>query len=178
MDGDQLAVEPTGPIQAQVAKPPLHLVLAVTKRNALDRSVRMATELGATQIHLFLADRSVAKASNADRLTRLVEAAMQQCGRADRPLVEAPVDLGTALSRAPCLPIFAARPEAEPSDIEAVHGARLVIGPEGGLSCREVATLETLGATPISLGEWTLRADTAVAAGLALLSAKITKSKK
>ena len=45
----------------------------------------------------------------------------------------------------------------------------LVVGPEGGLSPSELATLETLHAVPVTLGRLVLRTETAALAALAVL---------
>jgi 16S rRNA (uracil1498-N3)-methyltransferase len=48
-------------------------------------------------------------------------------------------------------------------------GARLLVGPEGGLTDDEAAAAIAAGLRPISLGPWTLRTETAVIAGLSRL---------
>ena len=48
----------------------------------------------------------------------------------------------------------------------------LVVGPEGGISDREITTLTTAGAIAVRLGDTVLRSSTAGAAALAVLSVR------
>jgi 16S rRNA (uracil1498-N3)-methyltransferase len=147
----------------------LHLVLAIPKGPALDHAVRMAVELGVTDLHPAIAQRSVVRAANVDRWRRIAAAAAAQSGRSDLPVVHAPEPLQVAA-------------HAVPPDVDrrvAVPGARtlapaagaaaLLVGPEGGLAAEEIAKLVAVGWIPAGLGPTVLRVDTAVAAGLASL---------
>lgn len=154
-----------GPPRAQEPSAPLHLVLALPKGPAMDLAVRMATELGATDIHPVLAARSVATGDRVDRWERVAEAAARQCHRADIPRIHAVVPLARsfdmggverriALPGAPALPV--------------TDGPVAVwVGPEGGWTSAEIDQALAAGCAPTGLGRWVLRADTAVAAALA-----------
>jgi 16S rRNA (uracil1498-N3)-methyltransferase len=163
--GPQL--QPSGPVRDTPAPAPFHLFVALTKGPAMDLQVRMATELGVTAIHPVLAGRSVATGERIDRWLRIADAAARQCGRADTPEVRPILPFLEALQGQPDLPRRIAAPGASP--VPAPKGGAVVwVGPEGGWTRAELDAALTAGCAPIGLGPHVLRADTAVAAALAL----------
>jgi 16S rRNA (uracil1498-N3)-methyltransferase len=149
---------------------PLHLVWCLPKGPAQDTALRMAVETGVTHLHPALSRRTVARGDHPDRWERVMVAAARQCGRADVPLLHplAPLDRAAAavpegVDRRVALP-------GEPPMARATGPAALVVGPEGGLDEREVEDLLAAGWVPGGLSSWVLRADTAVAVGLAALA--------
>ncbi len=152
---------------APAAPRPLWLLLARLKGPAFDTALRMATELGATDLRVVDADHAVPRGERADRWERVLAAAAQQCGRPGPPRLHPPTRLDAALGALPpgvqpavCVP--GAPPEGAPAGPVAV-----CVGPEGGWSARELQAAGAAGAIPVGLGRWVLRADTAVAAALA-----------
>lgn len=144
------------------------LVAGLARKPAVERVLRMGTELGVTEFRLFVARRSVAKGLHEDRWTRIVASATQQCGRTEAPSVVGYTGLGPALEGLPPLPRWVLSPGADdwrPTDAEAV----LLTGPEGGLTAEELELAAAAGFTPAGLGPWILRADTAVVAALSRL---------
>jgi 16S rRNA (uracil1498-N3)-methyltransferase len=151
------------------ARPALHLVLSIPKGPAADHAVRMAVELGVTELHPAIAARSVVRTANVERWRRVAAAAAAQSGRSDLPVVHAPEHLAMAAARVPSdLDRRVAVPGADALP-PATGGAALLVGPEGGLSSEEVTALVAGGWRPFGLGPTVLRVDTAVAAGLASL---------
>lgn len=159
--------------EALVARPEREsaLLLALLKPKALDVAVRMATETGVTAITVWRAARSVQRPPRVDRWERIAQAAAQQCGRADLPALRAADGLDGALDAAQsaghrllvALP-GAARPDRQQGRMAAI------VGPEGGLTEQEVDVCLQAGATPLGLGAWTLRADTAAALAAAFVA--------
>ena len=116
---------------------PLVLVAGLPRKPAWDHSLRMATELGVTEIRAFPAQRSVVRSGNAERWARVVEAAARQCGRSDVPRLVSCTDLTQALEDLPeqrlvCVP---GEPNREPRDT----GTAVLVGPEGGLTDLELS---------------------------------------
>ena len=145
------------------------LLVALVKHEAFDLILRMATELGATQIVPWLASRSVARGDRQDRWSRILEAATAQSGRADLPELWAPTDLAAALA---LLPDGLARRVYTPQGprLPAPAGsAALLLGPEGGLTDAELSAALESGFEAEGLGERVLRADTAAAVALGRL---------
>ena len=165
---------------AVVAHAELALVYGLAKGDKVDAVVRDATELGATRIIIARSSRSVAKAdgekanAKVDRWRRIAEQAARQSGRADTPRIEGVLDWHAALEAAGdlgaryCLWENATAPLA-PLLLAALasrHSIAFAIGPEGGLSEREVEEALALGYATVSLGPFILRTETAPAAVL------------
>ena len=154
---------------SRVARREVCVVQAIGKGTKLDAVVRDATELGATRIVPAVADRSVKRRTDLERLRRVALEAARQCGRGDVPVVEAPVRLAPALGDLEG-GVVVLHPEASES-LGAVLGdlrgsVAIVIGPEGGFSDEELADAVERGARLARLGAFVLRTETACAAAL------------
>lgn len=146
----------------------LHLLLGLLKGPAMDAAVRMATEAGATHIHPLLLQRSVARGDRRERWLRIATSAATQCGRADVPEVFTPLPLREALDSLPSeVDARVALPGAD--RLPGSSGpAAVLVGPEGGLSPKEVQQALDAGLRPMGLGDWVLRAETAAAVATAI----------
>lgn len=161
--------------------PPITLAQGLAKGDKLDLVVQKGTELGAARIVPLRLARSIVRLEGAKavertrRWQRIADEAARQSGRADVPVVEEPTDLAAFLDGA------RARGERIAVLWEEERGLRLgafvashldvplalVIGPEGGLTEGEVATIRAAGGVAVGLGPRILRTETA---GLAALS--------
>jgi 16S rRNA (uracil1498-N3)-methyltransferase len=158
----------------------LWLLAALAKGEKMDLVVQKATELGATQLVPFAAERSVVRLdpekgeARAERWRRIAAEAARQCGRADVPVVRAPVPLAEALAAVPADHarfVFHQGGEPLPTGPRP-PGVAAVVGPEGGLAEAEVERCEAAGARRVSLGPRVLRAETAAVVATALLQAR------
>ena len=131
-------------------------------------------------IHPVSTERTVASRVNEERLRLIAREAAEQCGRLDVPAIGPIRPLGVLLDawrggtiavgieRAPAGTRRLGRGDGEPAP-----PAALLVGPEGGFSPAELDVLRAWPfIQPVSLGALVLRAETAVAAGLALLGAE------
>jgi 16S rRNA (uracil1498-N3)-methyltransferase len=159
----------------------LWLLAALAKGEKMDFVVQKATELGATGVRAFAAERSVVRLdagrgqARSGRWARIAAEAARQCGRADVPEVCFSPSLSVALAELPAgLALFTFDPGGEPLPAlpGAPAGVAAVVGPEGGLTLDEVAACEARGARRVSLGPRILRAETAALAAVALLQAR------
>lgn len=158
------------------------LAQALAKGDKLELVIQKATELGATRILPFAAARSVVRLDEergqgkAERWRRIAQEAARQCGRADVPVVDAPLRLPELLA------VLGEEPERSGLLLDPAEGAlrlgqaargaarlALVIGPEGGLAPDEISRLRGAGLTPVSLGPLVLRTETAGLAALSVL---------
>jgi 16S rRNA (uracil1498-N3)-methyltransferase len=156
---------------------PLVLAIALADLPRLDLVVEKATELGATAIWAFVAERSQTRdvsASRRDRWRRIGRAACEQCGRTVPPEIDAPLSLQALGDRIEATPgavlLDPAGPRWDGSPPADERGRIVVVGPEGGLTGTERADLCARGAAPLSLGPRILRFETAAIAALAWAS--------
>lgn len=147
--------------------PEIHVLLGLPRKPAVERVLRMATELGMGHFWPFVAQRSIAKGTHPERWAKLTEQAARQSGRSDLPEIHAVASLGEQLER---LPEHLARVVLSPG---AEQGAdptapiALLVGPEGGLTPAELELAQAHGFQARPLGATILRSDTAVIAAIA-----------
>ena len=153
------------------------LALALLKGDKLEFVIQKAVELGVHSLGIFCAQHSVVRVDNATmdkkkaRYRAIAAAAAEQGGRVRIPEVLYGMKLQELLEKFPAdTRIIALHEQQNTRSLRTVLGGNsdqpcvLVVGPEGGLSERELeqARLITAG-----LGPRVLRADTAAIAGLA-----------
>ncbi len=146
------------------------LVQAIPRINRLDIIVEKGTELGMTKLQLFPAERSERKSLTAhqiERLKGLTIAAMKQCGRLWLPEIEILEPISKWKTKGGLFGSLS--PEAPKlKDIKAP--SLIVIGPESGLTEKEISQLEQLDYAGITLHKHILRTDTAAIAALAIIT--------
>jgi len=164
-------------VERLLAPPPpgRTVLLGIPKPALLEEAVTLGAEGGATRFVLVRARYSPPGEPRPDRLERVLRAAVTQCGRPDLPRVDGPTSLAAALQD-PTLSSggrWLAAPGASTSLAGPVSDAdptaTVAIGPEGGWSPEEVATLLDAGFAPLGLGPFVLRTPSAVGAALARL---------
>ena len=156
--------------------PPLTVACAVTKGERPEVVVRQASELGVDTVLPVLTARSVVRwdaarrAAATERLGRVAREAAQQCRRARLLTIEPFAPLASLVGRRGLVVAdrrghaAAALPDPGPA------GWTVVVGPEGGLTAEELATL---GDPPrLAVGPHVLRAETAAAAVAAALAGR------
>jgi 16S rRNA (uracil1498-N3)-methyltransferase len=171
--------------QEPLPSPRVVLVQALAKGDRGELAVELATEIGVDEIVPWAAERCVVRWEGArgdkarERWRSTVREAAKQSRRARLPVVAPLVSTDELVRRAAARPTLvlheqAATPLASvplPADGELL----LVVGPEGGLSDRELAQLVTAGGVPVRLGPSVLRTSTAGAAAIAVVSARTAR---
>ena len=161
----------------------LHYLFSPLKRARLDYMVQKAVEMGVSRLHPVMMRHTQAERVNLDRMRANAIEAAEQCGILTIPEIAAPLEFAAAIAaigpschlvfcdeEAPCVdPVAALR-----TDLGEAHGngaaLAVLIGPEGGFSEEERATLLRRPQTSrIALGPRILRADTAAVAALAVV---------
>jgi 16S rRNA (uracil1498-N3)-methyltransferase len=166
---------------APVATPMLELWLGIPDSTACLEAITSAAELGCTAIVLVRTAHGTAPVPGAARIERVIRAAMRQCGRPTPPEIRGPVDLAALLdAHEHGCGVFAwerlqgdGGPTQDDLAIALRLPPRLLVGPEGGLTDDEASRCRARGMLPLGLGPWTLRTETAVAAGLGHLRARL-----
>ncbi len=151
------------------------LVQCLPKSGKLDDIVRMTTELGVAEIALAVSEYCVAKATREEqkieRLERVAIEAARQAEQAYVPILHAARPLAEVLARAPAEAYRAAFVERSATPLPDAFSSRevwLVVGPEGGLSSGDRASLTQANFKPSALGRSILRTETAAVVGVAL----------
>ncbi len=178
-------------VRTQQSAPDLWLLFAPLKKARTDFIVEKATELGASEIHPVLTERTDADTVRSERLQRIAIEAAEQTERLDVPAIREATKLEQVLAAwdETRLLIYAdeagddgAKPwggEAgrAPPIADMLKGltngrAAILVGPEGGFSPAERKRLRSLAyVRPVGLGSRILRAETAAVAALALYQA-------
>jgi 16S rRNA (uracil1498-N3)-methyltransferase len=154
---------------------PLELWLALTDPDAVTTAIASACELGVTRIELVRSAYSHHAEPSPTRIERVVRAAMRQCGLPRPPTVAPARSLAACVASSDPGGVIAwERLRGGPQPLPADVRPRLVVGPAGGLRDDEAEACIRHGMTPLSLGPWTLRTETATVAGLARLRARTT----
>lgn len=164
--------------------PALWLVQALAKGDRDELAVQAATELGVSGVVPWASERSVTRweGQKVDkgrvRWESIVREASKQSIRAFVPRVEG-LAATAAVAKLPGLTlILDPTADAALSTVDLSASAvddriTLVVGPEGGLSARELALFETSGAVRVRLGSEILRTSTAGPAAIAVLNARL-----
>ena len=167
-----IALTITRQLRPRESVPDLWLLFAPVKKAPLDWMVEKATELGAARLQPVITQRTVVDRVNLDRLRSITIEAAEQCDRTALPEIAEPAKLDALLRSwtADRALLFADEAGGTPLGRVARPGpAAILIGPEGGFTDAERATIGTVpAALPVSLGPRILRAETAACAALAL----------
>jgi 16S rRNA (uracil1498-N3)-methyltransferase len=160
---------------------PLRLILAqgISRGERMDVSIQKATELGVMAIQPLFTDYCEVKLEDEDKLTKrmahwqqVIVSACEQCERHVLPKLYAPQLLNDWLATKPlglvldpyqgvALRTLSAKSFIEPQ--------ALLVGPEGGLSDKELKSALAVGLTGCRLGPRILRTETAGPAAIAAL---------
>ncbi len=157
------------------------LLQGVARGEKMDLILQKATELGVAAIVPVWAERTEVKldAARVDKRVAhwrsVVISACEQSGRARVPQLSAPLalaDAARAAADSPCRLILDPQGEQRLRSLT-IGGAAatIAIGPEGGWSPRDRATLEAAGFVGLRLGPRILRTETAGLAAIAALQA-------
>ncbi len=143
------------------------------KLATFDEIVEKATEIGVSEIVPVISKRSFQKVSviaeKIGRWERIAREALKQCGRHIPPKIFPPMVLEKIEPQRGFLNLFPFEREGNNNLFEVLEknpslkGANIVVGPEGGFSAEEARLLTEKGFTPVSLGNFILRSETAAA---------------
>jgi len=166
-----------GPPEAVVSPPPLvRALIPLIKGERMELCIEKLVEVGADEIVVWPAARSISRLDDARRDARLAKyravalAAARQSGRARVPAITAAPGLAAALAALPGGLRLVLDPASDAAlDPAGATDVTIASGPEGGLTDDERAQLA--GFTPLGLGPRVLRAETAPMVAVALIRA-------
>jgi 16S rRNA (uracil1498-N3)-methyltransferase len=165
------------------------LMLGVPKGKIIESIIQKAVELGARRIVPLLTEHVVTRLDDRDAADKREKwrqvsiEAIKQCGAAWLPEIEMPMPIGKYLARKEpfdlalvgslqterrhpheCFREFQARHQRLPQTLG------VWIGPEGDFTLEELQAIQAAGALPITLGNLTLRVETAAIYCLSILN--------
>lgn len=166
-------------------QPRLVLVQALAKGDRGELAVELATEVGVDEVVPWQAERCIVKWDGArgekalSRWRSTAREAGKQSRRARHPVVSHWASTEELLARVGSTPTLllhetASVPLASVALPES-GDLLLVVGPEGGLTDREVRSLTAAGAVAVRLGSSVVRTSTAGAAAVAVVSARTSR---
>lgn len=169
----EVAPSPSGGNDLQNPGPRITLFQCLPKGNKMDLIVRQATEARIHRIVPVVSERSIPRITSDERgrqgrWSRVIREALQQSGNLHPPILDPPLPFeaipGESVGSQARL-FFHPSPLAHKTLheylLDATDEIALLVGPEGGLSEREVALLVSAGYGAVYLGESILRVETA-----------------
>lgn len=175
--------------EANTNEPALRVVLAscVPKNDQIELIVQKCTELGISEIVLVRSERTVVRLDEPDldrkleRWRKIATEAAEQCGRSIVPRLRGVIGFAALVGMIGEFPLAIVAWEEENAlslrdalrQRAGVGSVLIVIGPEGGLTEREVELAKSAGAVSVSLGGRLLRTDTAAIATCAAVMYEI-----
>ena len=160
----------------------LHLYFAPPKKQKLDALLKQSVELGVDVLVPVICERSVVQpgeSSVGGRWTDLLFEACKQSGNPFLPDVCAPVPFAEAVARARetcAVLVVGSNRTGIALDLGNAPDVAFFVGPEGGFTDAEMDALTAAGAVPLRIGAWTLRVETAAAAGLGVLNVLMNRA--
>lgn len=155
----------------------IHLGQGISRGDRMDFAIQKAVELGVTEITPLFTERCGVKL-DAERLQKRTEqwqkiaiSACEQSGRSVVPTVHPALSLDKWLAQNTNELKLTLDPWAKDTikTLTPVSALRLVIGPEGGFSDREVALTTQAGFVAVQLGPRVLRTETAALTAISAL---------
>lgn len=170
-----------GAVGSRSVESPLqtHLLQALGKGEKMDWVIQKAVELGVTRFTPVATERSVVelKGDRAEkRHARFIDIAIGACEQSGRnflPRIDPILSLEEALAQTDAMLKWVLHPgspaHALAATVQPPSSVAILIGPEGGLSDREVDVAIAHGFAPLTLGPRVLRTETAPIVALSLL---------
>ena len=169
------------------------LLVAIPKGKIIESIIQKSVELGAHKIVPLTTERVVSQfdgegaESKREKWQQVAIEAVKQCGARWLPRIETPQTISEFLARDEKIELsFVGSLQTERKhprvwfhEFQKAHGrlprsAGIWIGPEGDFTLAELQAIENSGAKPITLGDLTLRVETAAIYGLAILNYELS----
>ncbi len=161
IDDREVHVEHVTDLKRQTPTIELYLFWSLLKKDKNDWVLQKATEVGVSHFIPLLADRSEKTGFNEERAHKIIVEAAEQCGRSDIPSLREPMKTSTALKDySDKITLYIAE-QGSGSVAEPKGEMGILVGPEGGWSETEKSQFIEHNVMHVSLGQFTLRAETA-----------------
>lgn len=165
-------------------------IIAVIKNEKMDFVIEKLTELGVNEIIPVITKRSVVKMKDNEkkikRWEKIIYSAVKQCGRLTKPeIVPVIFSVADLIVKLPINSIRFLIWEKEDKkylidEVKNINDADYIcffVGPEGGFEQSEAEELINSGFIPVSLGDTTLRTETAAILSAGVICQMVRRSK-
>ncbi len=157
-------------VEPLIPEAEVYLCFSLLKKDKNTWVMQKATELGVSGFVPLVSKRTEKTGFDVERAHKIVVEASEQCGRSDVPTIHGPAALVDVLSDMKArTQVYIAEQGARGVGQKAAEPVSIFVGPEGGWTEEEQALFEREGVELISLGAFTLRAETASVAAATLL---------
>ena len=152
-------------------KPEVHLYAAIIKKDNFEWILEKGTELGVNRFVPIVASRSEKKNINVERAQKIIKEASEQSGRTRLPTLGEVSSLENALleKNVKCIAFHLSGEKFDSQKFSNEKMLGVLIGPEGGWTDEEILMFKNKNIPVVSVGQTTLRAETAAIAISALL---------
>ena len=156
------------------------LYASLLKKENFELVLQKTTEVGVSEIHPIISERTVKTGVREDRFLKIIKEAAEQSERGYVPRLSSPQsfkDVCNILSKEECVIMCDPRGE-EWKNIDpgsGVNRVNILVGPEGGWTDYEIEYGKKCGFCIVSLGSFVLRAETASIIA-SFLAGKLSKS--
>ena len=146
----------------------LHIAISPTKNNdRFEWFLEKATEIGIDEITPLLTKNSERKKIKLERFKKVIESAMKQSHKAYHPIINELTNFDDFIGQEQNYDIklmahcYDAEKLSLKKSVSEKESILIMIGPEGDFTMQEVELALKKGITPLSLGEYRLRTETA-----------------
>lgn len=169
INSDEAHLELVTEYQRKLPKKNIYLFWSLLKKDKNDWVLQKCTELGVSHFIPLIADRSEKTGFNIERAEKIVIEAAEQCGRSDIPAVRDAMHVTKAIEQYNGKVPLLICERADGVTTLSLDNAGVFVGPEGGWTDEEKELFEDTHLAPLSLHDFTLRAETACVAAVTKL---------
>ncbi len=140
----------------------VNLYLAILKKENFELAVQKAVEVGVATITPIITERTIKTGLNIERLKKIIIEASEQCGRSTVPSLSPILNFREALTEKEAdekIIFHLVEDNYKPN--KSAKNSNIFVGPEGGFTENEIESAKNSGYTLTSLGNLTLRGETA-----------------
>lgn len=137
------------------------LFLSLIKKDNFEMVLEKCTEIGVTHFVPVITERTQSKNLNIERALKIMKEASEQCGRGDVPTIGGTMNLEDVLKENRDVIIFDMDGSSLSDYKLSTNDYKLLIGPEGGWSDKEIQMFKDSKIQIFKLGDTVLRAETA-----------------
>lgn len=172
---DAVQLELVTELEPKVPKKDIYLCFSLLKKDKNEWILQKGTELGVSHFVPLLCERTEKTGFNKERAEKIVIEAAEQCERTDIPRIREPLSPEKIIEElAGSAHILVAEQggiQSTDIDYQTPQSLAVLIGPEGGWTNSEKSMFKEKDIKLLSLGQFTLRAETAAITAAGRLSA-------